>query len=245
MTQRFAPFPRGAWLLALPIALSVLACSSPGESTVPEPYGRVYLQDFSGRRSLEGFAFTDSRVWGWSNEGNQPSMELLAESDYQPPFPSPTSIALLPGLLFGDFDLEVDLLLTGPDDDDRDLCLLLGFQSPKRFYYVHLTGEPGESASDVLLVHDAEPVSLLGAPGPKLDWGRGEWHRIRIERRLTAGTIHVFLDGGEAPVLAAADGTLGWGQIGFGSFGATARIANVQVFAPGVRVYSGPDRIFR
>ena len=62
---------------------------------------------------------------------------------------------------------------------------------------------------------------------------------MRIERRVDAGTIKVFWNEDDAPVLTATDTTIGWGRVGFGSFDDSGLVRNVVLRAPAVRPAAG------
>ena len=231
-------------ILAL-LPLLLVACASPREDDEPPPFAVVYSQDFAGRDALAGFAFSDPDAWRWSREGDRTFLELLGNCEYEPPHRSPTGIALIPDLLFRDFDLEVDLQQTGIDTPHRDMCLFFGFQSPARFYYAHIASIPDQVAHHIHVVKDAPRTPLSEIAEHGVDWGRGVWHRVRIERRVDEGTIRVYWDGSEEPILSATDTSFDWGRIGFGSFDDSGRITNIRIHAPAVRVYSAPGDPFR
>ena len=231
-------------LLAL-LPLLPAACASSPDVDGPPSFAEVYSQDFTGRASLRGYAFSDPDAWRWSREGDRTYLELLGNSEYEPPHRSPTGIALIPGLLFRDFDLDLDLMQTGIDTAHRDMCLFLGFQSPARYYYVHLASIPDEVAHHIHVVKDAPRTPLTEIAEQGVDWGRGVWRHVRIERRVDEGLIRVFWDGGEEPILSTTDTSFDWGRIGFGSFDDSGRITNVRIHAPAVRVYSAPENPFR
>jgi len=226
-------FSAGAIRLAISISLAVWsgACYST-EVTQDEPWPLVYAEDFETPDALEGFAFSDPTRWVWNESDGRTSLELLGKSKYAPPFRSPTSIALVPELVLGDFDLEVGLLQTGRNYGHRDMCLFFGFQSPSRYYYVHLATSPDPNAHNIFRVADAARTNLAPVVAEGIDWGSEVWHRVRIERRVTPGTIRVFWDGAAEPIIETLDTTFDWGRIGFGSFDDTGRIASVRVWAP-------------
>ena len=73
-------------------------------------------------------------------------LRLTRQSDYEPPFRSPHSIALLKDLVVRDFELTLRLQNTRPDaGDHRDLCVFWGYQGPAQFYYVHLVRQSGST----------------------------------------------------------------------------------------------------
>ncbi|MEO6594370.1 MAG: hypothetical protein ABIP94_06425 [Planctomycetota bacterium] len=183
---------------------------------------------------LDHFAYSDTSRWR-RNDDARGDLELLGDSHYAPPVRSPTSIALWRSLEVADFNLEVELLQTGRDYGHRDLCLFFGFQSPTRFYYVHLAPAPDANAHNVFLVNDAPRTNLAPVPARGVDWGHDVWHHVRIERRTATGTIRVFWDRGTEPILDATSTTFAWGRIGFGSFDDSGRFRSLRVWAPNTR----------
>lgn len=235
--MRFEPLA-GAGLLAL-----AAGCHAPSQPI--HIWELAYEQDFSSAEDFEGFAFSDARAWRWSDGGERAALELYGASDYTPPFRSPRNIALLPGLEFGDFDMEVELLQTGRDYGHRDMCLFFGFESPERFYYVHLAPAPDQNAHNVFLVDGAPRRNLLEPQLRGVDWGVDVWHTVRIERRVVEGSIAVHWDGSEQPILVAFDETIDWGRIGFGSFDDTGRVTAVRIWAPESRALKGEGQPFQ
>ena len=228
---------RRADLVGALFVLAAVGCSSTppdrghtvrcGASNQQRRLPLVYAEDFDTAASLEGFTFTDSDAWRWHDSG---ALELAASSEYEPPHRSPRSIAWIDDLTVGDFVLEATLVQTGREYGHRDLCLFFGHSSSARYYYVHLATTPDENANNVFLVADAPRTNLAPVPESGVAWGTNQPHRVRIERMLEAGTIRVFFDDMQTPVLEARDATHGVGRIGFGSFDDTGRFDEVRVW---------------
>ncbi len=217
--------------VAAAAVLAALAVGCAGPTPAATPWPVVVEEGFAGPSCSAAFAYSDATRWRWSDADERPSLELLGGSVYRPPFRSPTSVALLREFEFADFDLEIDVLQTGPEYGHRDLCLFFGWQSPARFHYVHLATTPDPHAHNVFAVANAPRVALLDVPRRGVAWG-DTWHRVRLERRLAAGTLRVFLDGGDAPILEATGLPPDRGRVGFGSFDDSGRFANLRIRAP-------------
>jgi len=226
-----------AALLGLGLTLALTACASRGEEIPPEevPWALVFQEEFTHPDKIDDFALSDPAAWRWGRVEHNSYLELFAPSDYQPPHRSPTGIALLPDLLVADFDMEIRVEQTGRNYGHRDLCVIFGFVSPERYYYTHLAPLPDANAHNVFAVDRAPRVNLLPPKTEGIEWGNGEWHTIRVERRTGPGTIRVFWDGAEEPVFEAEDLRFGWGRLGFGSFDDTGRVTEIQVWAPETR----------
>lgn len=202
-------------------------------------YEVVYEQACAEATCADDFAFSDPEAWRMHPGPQGPALELRGKSAYRPPHRSPLSIALIEGVEVRDFNLEVDLLQTGRNYGHRDLCLFFGFQSPSRFYYTHLATSPDANAHNIFLVNDAPRSNLVPPVAEGIEWGRDAWHHVRIERRVDAGTIKVFWNDDDAPVLTATDTTIGWGRVGFGSFDDSGLVKNVVLRAPAARSTAG------
>ena len=212
------------------------SCASTSEEPLPpEAWPLVFAEDFATPAKLEGFEFSDRDAWRWGRHEHTSYLELFASSDYAPPHRSPLSIALLPDLVVGDFDLELRLEQTGRNYGHRDLCVFLGFESPERFLYVHLATSPDANAHNAFLVDGAPRRNLLPPQAEGVDWGSGEWHTVRLERRLVEGTLAVYWDDAQEPLFTVEELEPSWGRLGVGSFDDTGRVTGIRVHAPEVR----------
>jgi hypothetical protein len=99
--------------------------------------------------------------------------------------------------------------------------IVFGYQDPKHFYYVHLAMKADDHANQIFIVNDAarKKISLTTTPGTKWD---DAWHTLRVVRNVKAGTIEIYFDDLEKPVMTAKDDTFTWGQVGIGSFDDTS-----------------------
>lgn len=208
---------------------------APARSTIPLPdgYRLVYEQHFDDPGALGGFAFTDPAAWKWAADGEGFALELAAQSRYAPPVRSPVNIALVGDRIVGDFVLEVDLIQTGKEYGHRDMCLFFGVQDPTHFYYVHLATAADDHAHNVFIVNGAPRTKIAKETTKGVNWGLGVWHTVRLERRISEGTIRVFFDDRVQPVMVAEDKAFGAGWIGFGSFDDTGKVDNIRIWAPG------------
>ena len=143
------------------------------------------------------------------------------ETAFKPPHRSPTNVALLKDVIAGDFDLTAKVLSTHPDYGHRDAVLVFGYQDPAHFYYVHLGKQADDHANQIFIVKDAPrtKISLTSTKGT--DWD-DKWHNVKIVRRVKEGTIEIYFDNMEKPVMTAKDTSFSWGQIGIGTFDDTS-----------------------
>jgi hypothetical protein len=145
------------------------------------------------------------------------------------PIRRPAGLAILKSEPLGKITLEVDLRSEEPEDLlVRDVDLIVDWQSPSRFYYVHLAAKTDPVHNGIFLVNDADRKRLDEPTGvPQLK--DKAWHHLKLERDPVSGRIAVFSDGGTTPALQVNDTILQSGRVGFGSFDETGQFKNVVV----------------
>ena len=112
----------------------------------------------------------------------------------------------------------------------RDLVLVLGYQGPTEFYYVHLSGRDDDVHTGIFLVAGADRRRIDSGSryAPLTD---SEWHYVRVERKTHSGVIEVYFDDDTVPLTSARDTTLPTGRVGVGSFDDTGEFASITLCA--------------
>jgi hypothetical protein len=220
-------------LASLAIAVPLVADETPAN------YKLVYEQKFEKESDLADFVFTDASAWRLTREGTNASLELFGKSKYEPKDRSPFNIALLTDKIFGDFVLEVDAASTIAPYPHQDMCLFFGFAATNKFYYTHIAmrADPVKKdshAHDIFIVNDAPRLAIAADTTKGVEWGQNQWHKIRVERKTSAGSIKVYFDDMTKPIMTAVDKTFSKGWIGFGSFDDTGKFDNIKIWAPSV-----------
>ena len=169
----------------------------------------------------DGFARwepSDPEQWQAAGDGRRSYLAMVSETgSYKPKVRSPRNIALLKGVEVTDFVFDVALQYTHRDYAHASLCLFFGYQDPEHFYYVHFGKKADAHANSIFLVNGVPRVSIAKTRTDGTDLGR-RWHRVRVARDVESGSIEVFLDDMETPVMTTVDKTLTWGRVGVGSF---------------------------
>ena len=227
----FAHFVLGSLVLAFSV------CTQAAE--IPKNYKLQYEQNFEKPESLKDFLFTDPSAWKLSKDGDNTSLELFGKSKNEPKHRSPFNIALLADKVFGDFVLDVELQSTVKPYPHQDMCLFFGFTATNKFYYTHIAVKPdpikAEShAHDIFIVNDAPRLAVAKEVSNGVVWGDKMWHKIRVERKLSDGTINVYFDDMSKPIQTGAEKTFGAGYIGFGSFDDMGKVDNIKIYSPRV-----------
>lgn len=143
----------------------------------------------------------------------------------------PSALAVLKSDPLGDVTLEVHLRSTAalPDQTPRrDLLLVVGYQSPTRFYYVHISAARDAVHNGIFLVADADRRRIDTQSETAMLTDRA-WHRVRLERSAATGRIELFVDDGAQPIMVARDTTLSSGRVGVGSFDDTGEFRAIRV----------------
>jgi hypothetical protein len=145
-------------------------------------------------------------------------LRVTGQSKYQPPHRSPHSIVWLKDVAVKDFVLTARVQNTRSDaGPHRDLCLFWGYQDPAHYYYVHLGARPDPAACQIFIVNDAPRTAITVQEAKGTPWTDG-WHNVKIVRRAADGTMEVYFDDMEQPLMTAKDTKFGAGLVGLGTF---------------------------
>lgn len=165
---------------------------------------------------------TDPAAWKvHAEDGRHVYRQFKKNSDYKPPHRSPLNLAILDAPEVGDFVLTARVLSTHPDYGHRDACLVFGYQDPAHFYYVHFGKQTDDHANQIFIVNDKPRTKISTLTSPGTPWDE-KWHEVKLVRKTADGTIEVYFDDMEKPVMKASDKTFLRGKIGIGSFDDTS-----------------------
>jgi hypothetical protein len=165
----------------------------------------------------ERWETTDEESWTHREvEGNHVFGINRRKSGYEPEVRSPRHIALIKDLQLTDFEITFRVRSTKDTGNHRDCCVFFNYQDPKNFYYVHLGARPDPHSGQIMIVNNA-PRKAITENETRTPW-TDQWHRVKLVRDTTAGTIEVYFDDMETPHMKAMDKTFGKGRIGIGSF---------------------------
>jgi hypothetical protein len=201
------------------LALSVFACAGT-PATAAEPLPVVFEENFENGAGR--WQPLDAGQWQIKKtDRGQVYSQFEKKSAYKPPHRSPTNVALLKDIAFGEMELTARVLSTHPDYGHRDAVIVFGYQDPAHFYYVHLGKQADDHANQIFIVNDAPrtKISLTSTSGTNWD---DNWHTVRVVRRPADGTIEIYYDDMQKPVMTAKDKTFAWGRIGVGTFDDTS-----------------------
>lgn len=207
------------------LALSLLLCSSLIRADEAAPL--AFRDDFEN--GADHWQATDAGAWQVSETPEGKVYSLVGASKYKPPHRSPHNIALLRDVTLGDFTLEARIKSTKRDYNHRDLCLFFGYQDPAHFYYVHFGKKTDDHANQIFIVNGADRTKISAETNPGTNW-TNDWHRVKLVRKASDGTIEVYFDDMDKPAMTANDKTFLKGQVGLGSFDDTGDFDDVKIY---------------
>ncbi|WP_417390347.1 hypothetical protein [Gimesia sp.] len=178
---------------------------------------------------------TDDKAWKMIHQGDNHVFSLTKKrSKFEPPVRSPYNRALLKNINVSDFIFDVKLQSTIPDYGHRDLCLFFGYKDDAHFYYVHFGKKMDDHANQIFIVNDKPRTKISTKTTPGTDWD-DEWHQARVERDTESGSIKIYFDNMEEPVMTATDKTFLTGRVGIGSFDDTGNFDELLLFGKQVK----------
>jgi hypothetical protein len=211
----------------------LLLCTTPspsrvsGQQTSHNTIGRdIFVRpNLGSHEGLTDWTLDGSGSWDISDG----KLILVKAGQPSGPIRRPAALAILKTEPLRRVTLQAQMKSTAPIEVvRRDVVLVFGYESPTRFYYVHLSATTDAVHNGIFLVADADRRRIDDGKGePKLK--DQSWHRIRLVRDGSTGRIEVFVDDSTAPVLSAIDSTIRTGRIGLGSFDDTGEFRDITV----------------
>ena len=181
--------------------------------------------DFASPDSLSKLTLDGSGTW----EVKDHMLVLAKAGTPGGPIRRPSALAVLKSAPFLRATVQIEMRSTAPEEvKNRDLEIIFGYESPSRFYYVHLAGITDPNHNGIFLVDNADRRRIDDGTAPPQLQDR-EWHRARLERDGSTGRVEIYVDDSKQPVLKATDTTIRSGRVGLGSFDDTGEFRNLSV----------------
>ena len=93
---------------------------------------------------------------------------------------------------------------------------------------MHIANKSDAHANSIFIVNGEPRVSIAKTRTEGTKWDEG-WHTVRLVRDVEQGTIEVFFDDGEEPIMTAVDDNFKSGRIGVGSFDDTGQFDDIRL----------------
>jgi len=220
----------GRFLCALAVCGLLSASVANARAGTPR-YPQVFFDNFESGTAAN-WEVSDQNAWRIAHSESKGGSVLsqYRNSKVKTPYRSPFNRALIKEVTVGSFIFDVHLQSTKKDYPHRDLCLFFGYQDPAHFYYVHLGKRTDDHANNIFIVNGSARHKISTTTTKGTNWDDA-WHRVRISRNVETGSIKVYFDDLQHPVMTATDKTFQWGQVGVGSFDDTGNFDDVSLFA--------------
>lgn len=210
-------------IFTLPFALATFAATFAQDA----PLSVVASDDFeTGAAQWE---ILDPDSWKVAaQDGRKVLSQHVKKPSYKPPHRSPFHVAILKGPIVEDFEWTVRVRSTHKDYGHRDVCLFFGYQDAEHFYYAHLGKVADPHCNQLFIVNGAPRTKISVTTTEGTPWD-DEWHTVKVVRKANAGTIEVYFDDMQKPIMTAKDTTFAWGRVGVGTFDDTADFDEVEL----------------
>src|SRR5262245_22640101 len=202
------------------LATAILSITSVDYSAAQDKFPIVFHEDFE--KGADRWQPQDPAQWQLKKtETGQVYSQFKKESAYKGPHRTPFNVSLLKDVVVSDMEFTGRVQSTHPDYGHRDAVVVFGYQDPAHMYYVHLGKKADDHANQIFIVNaaDRQKISITSTPGT--DWD-DNWHTVKIIRKPSDGTIEIYFDDMQKPVMTANDKTFAYGRIGVGTFDDTA-----------------------
>jgi hypothetical protein len=166
--------------------------------------------------------------WIEGSVAGQQCLILDVPGEQRPPVRRPGEYALWKGKgpAGGTFTVQAATLMPA-EVKNRDVCIIFGYQDDTHFYYAHVSSNSDGKVHNVIMRVDGdsrERINHKKLPPVRLKEG---WNDIRIQH-LEDGSISVWVNDMEEPMMTASDQIYPRGRIGFGAFDDRAAFASLQ-----------------
>ena len=219
---------RGRSCLAAAAALTAaISAAATVAAQAPTPAKAPFsvIADLSSAGRLDEWTLDGSGAWA-IRDGL-----LLLEKAGVPagPIRRPGALAILKTPPLGDSSIELEMRSDAPEDViHRDLLLVVGWQSPSRLYYVHLSAIRDNVHNGIFVVDHADRRRIDDASDRPALKDRA-WHKARLVRTASTGRLEVFVDGEATPIMTATDRSIPSGRLGVGSFDDAGAFRSIRV----------------
>ena len=185
--------------LAITLALTIPALGAAAELPI------VFQEDFE--HGADRWQPQDPAQWQIKKtDSGHVYSQFKKETTYKPPHRAPFNVAMQKDVVVSDMEFTGRVRSTHPDYGHRDAVVVFGYQDPAHFYYVHLGKKADDHANQIFIVNgaDREKISITSTSGTNWD---DNWHTVKVIRKPSDGTIEIYFDDMQKPVMTANDKT--------------------------------------
>jgi hypothetical protein len=190
----------------------------------PAP-GKINFHDNFSSGKLDAWQFPFPEDWVVKEEGRLHYLHMLRSREPLVPR-RPQQFALVKGIAVGSFTLETRVRREG-----SSMLIVFSYIDTSHFYYTHLSVDPGAKVAvhNGIFIVDGAPRRRIAGLEAAPALPDKNWHKVRVQRDVSSGSIKVFVDDQPQPRFSVVDNTFKCGQVGFGSFDETGDFADVRL----------------
>ena len=110
----------------------------------------------------------------------------------------------------------------------RDIVVIFGYVDATHFYYTHISSDSDDKFHNIIMKVSGDTRSVIDEqsfPEARLT---DNWHHIKVEHHAS-GSIGVYIDDFQTPLMTAQDQDYPSGAVGFGSFDDRALFDDVSI----------------
>jgi hypothetical protein len=185
----------------------------------------IHFRDNFEARDLAAWEFPYPEDWEARAEAGNHFLHMLRSRE--PGVPRrPLQFARLKQATVGSFVFEARLRREG-----RSMIVVFNYVDTLHFYYAHFSSDRGTEQpihNGVFIVNGEPRQRIAGIDAPPALPDR-EWHKVRVARDATSGSIEAFADDRREPLFSVVDRTFTCGQIGIGSFDETGDFDDISL----------------
>jgi hypothetical protein len=215
---------RNALLAGLVFSVGVLSILIVAIKAEPAP-GKINFHDNFSSGKPDSWQFPFPEDWVVKEEGWLHYLHMLRSREPLVPR-RPQQFALVKGIAVGSFTLETRVRREG-----SSMLIVFNYIDTLHFYYTHLSADPGAKVAvhNGIFVVDGAPRRRIAGMEAAPALPDKNWHKVRVQRDVSSGSIRVFVDDQPQPRFSVVDNTFKCGQIGFGSFDETGDYTDVRL----------------
>lgn len=192
------------------------AALPPAAKAVAPDWPVVFREGFDG--GFAGWTPRESSVWVQAGGAN-PHLKLATRGE-PGPIRAPLSWVVRPDQKpEGSFILSArGKCHTSPDVPGRDLLLVIAWNGPLDYTYIHFSAENSPVHNVIMRVKPEGRTLLAHASRPVPKLLKQNWQTIRVWYDKAEGLLRCYVDDMETPVMTCRIGELATGAVGVGSF---------------------------
>lgn len=168
-------------------------------------------------------------TWEIQNQSGNDVAALTAAGTQPGGVRRPTGYLLMPSIDWTDTTIDLRARTLEPESVvNRDVVVIFGYVDETHFYYTHLSSNSDDRFHTIIMKvngTERETIDLQTAPPAPLT---DAWHDVRVIHESN-GSIRVYVDDMETPVMTAEDTTYPVGSVGFGCFDDRALFDDVRI----------------